>query len=89
MPEAAVDKDRCLVPRENEVRLSRKCGSMKPVTEPLAVQGPSDSEFDRRVLTPDCGHVTASPGRRRSEFHISIVEVLGSMDNLPYKALCG
>lgn len=57
MPEAPMYKDGLALFRENEVRLSWKSVSVKPVPEAHSVNEPADDQLRSSILRPDPRHV--------------------------------
>jgi len=70
MPEAAVNKNRNSVLRENEVRRPGQVTGVQPVAEALRMKVSSYSHLGFRVFRPDpCHH--SRPSRRIDYVHFS------------------
>jgi len=68
MPETAVNKNRLLERRKNDIGLTRKVTPMQPEPEPRSMQKSADLQFGRGILAPYSAHYP-TPGLWRKKVH--------------------
>lgn len=71
MPEASIHENACVIPTQNKVRLSRKCGNMKAIPEAVCKQHLPYGLFRLRVGAANPRHAQAALRRRENVSHAS------------------
>ncbi len=69
MPEAAVDEDHLRVPREHNVRCSRKIFPMQPKAKSKAVDDPPNDNFRLGVFLRNSSHDATADSTRDNVCH--------------------
>jgi len=67
VPETSMYEHRCMVAREDQIRMSWKPAVMKAVSEAPGMHCASEQDFRFGILAPDSGH---HPGARRGVDHV-------------------
>lgn len=75
MPEAAMNKNRCTILRQHDIRFARQILYVKPEPKSLTMQKTSYKDFRFRVFPPNARHNSAARRRINDIGHSSSLQI--------------